>query len=193
MAAQVVGCPTGSKGECRGDEENDNILGSRKKDTSLAIDGRDNVVGVNGNDTINGDPSADDLEDGAGSDTLNGDAADDEELDGDVVAQDGQRDVIDAGEGDDVDHLRRERASTRSPTPRSTSPRSPRRGRPCTGWSCPRTTPPKRGGSSNKADELYLAGGGAARGAWVGGGPGEGVQRLQRPRRHRRDPRRPAR
>ena len=86
LAAQAVGCPTGSKGECRGDEEDDNILGSRKKDTNLAIDGRDNVVGVNGNDTINGDPGADDLEDGAGSDTLNGDAADDEELDGDVVA-----------------------------------------------------------------------------------------------------------
>ena len=64
LAAQV-GCPTGPKGVCRGDEEDDNISGTRKTDRILALDGRDNVAGRNSNDTIDG---------GFG---------DDEELDGD--------------------------------------------------------------------------------------------------------------
>ncbi len=46
LTAQVS-CRTGPKAECRGEEEDDNILGTREKDGILALDDRDYVIGGN--------------------------------------------------------------------------------------------------------------------------------------------------
>ncbi len=66
---------------------NDHIYGLGGNDTILGGAGDDWLYGGNGNDVINGGPGSDHIFGGAGSDT--------------IYAQDGERDIIDCGAGQD--------------------------------------------------------------------------------------------
>jgi Ca2+-binding RTX toxin-like protein len=93
------GVPAGqTRAPCPGaTATDDTITGSIDPDNIEAMAGDDTVKAREGNDRIDGDIGNDDLNGEAGSDSVYGKAGDDV-----ISAQDGAKDFIDCGRGDDT-------------------------------------------------------------------------------------------
>jgi Ca2+-binding RTX toxin-like protein len=107
--AQTVNC---SGGECRGTDTADRIFGSISRDIVYAKGGNDRVFGRGGDDVLKGDQGNDEVRGQSGPDRVKGGLGSDSVFGGrgdDVVrggthheADDGARDVLDCGEGEDT-------------------------------------------------------------------------------------------
>lgn len=101
-------CP----GDCRGTADDDRLVGSAGANTIYAEDGNDRVVGRAGDDALKGGDGRDEVYGGEGNDRVKGSAGMDEVNGGpgdDLVRagtperpNDGARDVLDCGDGNDT-------------------------------------------------------------------------------------------
>ena len=99
-------------GDCRGTDGRDRLVGSARTNTIHAEGGNDRVIGRGGDDGLKGGGERDDLFGGEGNDRLKGGAGSDEirgglgddllRAGGSERPNDGARDVLDCGDGNDT-------------------------------------------------------------------------------------------